>query len=235
MSGAPRRAIDRAEAALARIDALGRGHVAAAVLVGSAVLGDWSEDRSDIDLLVASGEDLAAPERETWRRAARLGGARTDLVIAGPGDIAQAGIDLNLAVALQTAAQCGHVLRGTPPGAPDGVHLAATLEANLASYWRPWLDRAKGRGLGWPTAAMFTPFGAVWVLGGIGRIRSTLSDGRIISKREAMNRALARLPEHRVILDEASRLRDGAAPRLGQLERRRLALDCADALLARRW
>ena len=35
MSGAPRRAIDRAEAALARIDALGRGQVAAAVLVGA--------------------------------------------------------------------------------------------------------------------------------------------------------------------------------------------------------
>ncbi|MCA6266155.1 MAG: nucleotidyltransferase domain-containing protein, partial [Phenylobacterium sp.] len=58
MSGAPRRAIDRAEAALARIDALGRGHVAAAVLVGSAVLGDWREDRSDVDLLLVSGEGL---------------------------------------------------------------------------------------------------------------------------------------------------------------------------------
>lgn len=235
MSGAPRRAIDKAEAALARIDALGRGHVAAAVLVGSAVLGDWREDRSDVDLLLVSGEGVTPPVREAWRQAARLGGARTDLVIADPGDLSRAGYDLDLAVALQTAGQCGHGLRGAPPPAPDRARLDAILEDNLASYWRSWLARARGRGLGWPTGAMFTPFGAVWVLGGMARIRSTLADGRIVSKREAMNRALARLPAHRVILDEAGRLRDGAAPRLGRLERRRLALACADDLLARRW
>lgn len=233
MSGAPRRAIDRAEAALGRIDALGQGRVSGAVLVGSAVLGDWREDRSDIDLLLVSEGPVSATVRKGWMQAARLGGSRADVIIADPNTLAQN--ELNLAVALKTASQGGFVLRGRVPPPPTDAELARRLEANLTAYWRPWLDRARGRTLGWPTAAIFTPFGAVWVLGGIGRIRSTLADGRILSKREAMNRALARLPEHRVVLDEAVRLREGAAPRLGRIERRRLALDCADALLARRW
>lgn len=233
MSGAPRRAIDRAEAALGRIDALGQGRVSGAVLVGSAVLGDWREDRSDIDLLLVSEGPVSPAVRKGWMQAARLGAPRTDIIVADPEALARNAQDV--AVALATASQGGHVLRGGVPPPPRDADLARILEANLAAYWRPWLDRARGRGLGWPTAAMFTPFGAVWVLGGIGRIRSTLADGRIISKREAMNRALARLPEHRVVLDEAVRLREGAAPRLGRLERRRLALACADDLLARRW
>ena len=228
MSGAPRQAIDRAEAALARVDDLGRGHVSAAILVGSAVLGDWREDRSDIDLLLVSDSPLAPAIRGLWRRA-----ARADVIIAETGRPAWG--DLGLAVALKTAAQTGHVLRGAAPSAPDDGEFATLLEANLGAYWKPWLDRARGRRLGGPTAAMFTPFGAVWARGGIGRIRSTLADGRIISKREALNCALARLPEYRAVLAEAVRLRDGAAPLMGRLERRRLVLACADALLARRW
>lgn len=228
MSGAPRRAVERAEAALARIDALDSGRITAAVLVGSAVLGDWREDNSDIDLLVVADGPVPPAVREAWSRS-----SRADLSIAEP-DGPPAG-DLGLAVALRTAAQCGHVLRGQPPPALEQDGLNILLEDNLATYWKPWLDRAKARRLGGPTAAMFTSFGAVWVLGGIGRIRSSLADGRIVSKREALNQALARLPDHRAILNEAARLRGGAAPRLGRLERRRLALACADDLLARRW
>ena len=240
MSGAPRRAIAQAEAALDRIDGLARapGSVPppkGAILVGSAVLGDWREDRSDIDLLLVSDVPVPEATQAGWRQAARWGGARTDIAIAAPQDLAGPVLNLNLAVALTTAGQCGHVLRGTPPTPPDADSLAALLEANLASYWSAWLARARGKGLGWPTWTMFTPFGAIWSLGGIGRIRSTLADGRIVSKREALNRALSRLPEHRAILDEAGRLREGAAPRMGRLERRRLALACADDLLARRW
>lgn len=233
MSGAPRKAIDRAEAALGRVTALGQGWITSAVLVGSAVLGDWREDRSDVDLLLVTDAPLSPEVRKAWTQAARLGAKGTELVLADPA--ALAGTELNVMVALQTASQSGLVLRGSAPAAPDRNRLAAVLEDNLGSYWRPWLDRARGRGLGWPTAAMFTPFGTVWSLAGIARIRSTLVDGRIISKREALNRALGRLPEFREILDEAGRLRDGAGPRMGRLERRRQALACADDLLSRRW
>lgn len=170
-----------------------------------------------------------------WRQAARLGAARSDLIIADPADLAQAGTRLNLAVALRTAEQCGHGLRGGPAPTLGPAELAPTLEANLDAYWRPWMKAARGRPIGWQTWAMFGPFGAVWLLSGLARIRSTFADGRIVSKREALNRSLSRLPGHREILDEAGRLRDGAAPRMGRLERRRLALACADDLLARRW
>lgn len=213
--------------------ALGRGRITSAVLVGSAVLGDWREDRSDVDLLLVTDAPLAPEVRKAWIQAARLGAPGTDLTIADPA--ALAGTELNVAVALRTASQCGLVLKGIAPPAADDARLSAMLEGNLASYWRPWLDRARGRGLGWPTAAMFTPFGTVWSLAGMARIRSTLVDGRILSKREALNRALGRLPAFREVLDEAGRLRDGAAPRMGRLERRRKALACGEALLDRRW
>jgi hypothetical protein len=169
LSEAPQRAIDRAEAALTRIDALGRGRMSAAILVGSAVLGDWREDRSDVDLLLVSDAPVPPAIQGAWRRA-----ARADVIVTEAGCPARE--DLGLAIALKTAAQCGHVLRGAPPAAPDDSGLATLLDANLEAYWKPWLDRARGRRLGGPTAAMFIPFGAVWALGGIGRIRATLAD-----------------------------------------------------------
>ncbi|MFM1959232.1 MAG: hypothetical protein RL588_749 [Pseudomonadota bacterium] len=138
-------------------------------------------------------------------------------------------------MALTTAKQCGHGLRGGPAPTFGPEEMARTLDANLETYWRPWIGAARGPPIGGPAWAMFGPFGAVWLLSGLARIRSTLADGRIVSKREALNRSLSRLPGHREILDEAGRLRDGAAPRMGRLERRRLALACADDLLARRW
>lgn len=203
--------------------------------MGSAVLGDWREEVSDIDLLLLSADPVPDAIRRMWRRAARLGAARSDLIIADPADLVRAGDELNLAVALTTAERCGHRLRGGPAPTLAPEALARTLDANLETYWRPWIEAARGPPIGGPAWAMFGAFGAVWLLSGLARIRSTLVDGHIVSKREALNLSLSRLPEHLEILDEAGRLRDGAAPRIGPLQRRRRALDCADDLLARRW
>jgi hypothetical protein len=92
----------------------------------------------------------------------------------------------------------------------DHATLAARVHANLASYWRPWLERARHDLLRCVTT--LHPRLIEWGVVGVPRQYVSIVEGESVSKSEAVRRVRPVFDAcwHR-ILDEALRLRSGTA------------------------
>ncbi len=217
---------------------------------GSLAGGDYVEGRSDLDLVAVLDHPIAP--RTVWRiallhtrlRTASLAG-RLHCTYLTPPTAADAG-RRHLTWAHQqlfrrpvtpvTRAELhtfGRVLHGAPPAdvlppVPDG-ELAAFVVRDQREYWRREVDRATN----WTQD--------VWVDLGLltfARATVTLREGRLISKREALDVLPGLGAPGEVVADIRRRRYDGAPPPRGEwvLRRARLTRDylgpAIDALVA---
>lgn len=110
----------------------------------------------------------------------------------------------------------------------DRAGLTAWTRANLNGYWRCW-HRTSGRYWSLHGLAMLGSRGPVWAVLGSSRLHYTLATGKIASKREAGEYALATFgPRWERILLECLRIRTqepGRSRYRSRLARRRDALD----------
>ncbi|MFJ9657983.1 nucleotidyltransferase domain-containing protein [Streptomyces griseoflavus] len=203
---------------------------------GSLAGGDYVEGRSDLDLIAVLDHPVRA--RTVWRlallharlRAEPLAG-RLHCTYLTPGTDADAG-RRHLTWAHQrlflrpvtpvTRAELhtfGRVLHGAPPGdvlppVPDG-ELAAFVVRDQRDFWRREVDRAAN----WTQD--------VWVDLGLltfARATVTLREGRLISKREALDVLPGLGAPGEVVADIRRRRYDGAPPPAGEWVRRRALL-----------
>ncbi|GGV16591.1 nucleotidyltransferase [Streptomyces griseoflavus] len=203
---------------------------------GSLAGGDYVEGRSDLDLIAVLDHSVRA--RTVWRiallharlRAEPLAG-RLHCTYLTPGTAADAGRHhltwahqrlFRRPVTPVTRAELhtfGRVLHGAPPGdvlppVPDG-ELAAFVVRDQRDFWRREVDRAAN----WTQD--------VWVDLGLltfARATVTLREGRLISKREALDVLPGLGAPGEVVADIRRRRYDGAPPPAGEWVRRRALL-----------
>ncbi|MFF5157175.1 nucleotidyltransferase [Streptomyces sp. NPDC000348] len=217
---------------------------------GSLAAGDYVEGRSDLDLIAVLPHPIGP--RTVWRPAllhARLRGeplaGLLHCTYLTPDTAADTGrrhltwaheqlfrrpVTPVTRTELHTV---GRVLRGAPPAdvlppVPDG-ELAAFVVRDQRDFWRPQVDRA----------ALWTQ--DVWVDLGLltfARATVTLREGRLVTKREALDVLPGLGAPAEVVEDIRRRRYDGAAPPAGEwtLRRARLTRDylgpAIDALVA---
>jgi hypothetical protein len=216
---------------LAAVDAEAAGVVEGLYLVGSVALDDFGPRSSDIDFVAVTADrpdaaavaalarvharlrhrrrphfdgyyltwdDLAADPAQAQRGPATHAG-RFDARGGGPGD----------PVTWHTLARHGVCCRGPAQVRvwTDRGRLQAWCDANLDSYWRRWLRRSSTlRSPGGLFA--LTPYAAVWLVAGVGRIHYTLVTGDICGKAAAARHALDTFGERwQRVAGEALRIR----------------------------
>lgn len=212
--------------------------VRGAFVIGSAALGDWWPEASDIDMVaLVDSVDPALDGR--WRSIharvrADLGGAAPDLEVLylTDGDLAQAparvgarphhrggllrrDADMTTPVIWHSLAQHA-VAVGDPVELGelwlDDSVLRDWCRSNLASYWAGWAARgaqpATRGGM-----ALLTDWAVAWCVLGVLRLRYTIDTGAITSKSGAGRWALEALrldASERVLVEEALALRRAA-------------------------
>ncbi|MEV4107971.1 aminoglycoside adenylyltransferase domain-containing protein [Nonomuraea sp. NPDC049695] len=214
------------ETYLSVADAEAPGLVEGLYLEGSAALGDYRPDTSDVDFVAVTA---AEPPFEVLERIhTRLGAypfegcyltwddLRLDPSGLGPRPRAHGGKlhprgYLN-PVTWHTLARHGLTCRGPKPDELELWHdpaaLAAWTDDNLDRYWRRLVTRASRLAAPWGLASLGN-YGTVWIVTGVARLHYTLATGEITSKAGAGRHALEAFPErwHRVV-NEALRLRE---------------------------
>jgi hypothetical protein len=224
-------------------DRLEPGLVEGLYLQGSVALGDYIPGISDIDFVAVTSLPpdpglVRAIHAELRRRGRR---PFFDGLYVGWDDLRRdpaqvpAGIGVHewridpetrferSLVTWHVLAQSGVPVRG-PAVAELGVHtdwpaLADATRRNLDEYWGTWLARA-GRG-----PAGLTSWATVWGVLGVARLRHTLAAGRVTTKTEAAEYALATAdPRWHRVIREALRIRVGGAPLYRNPWRRRADL-----------
>ncbi|MEV0229762.1 aminoglycoside adenylyltransferase domain-containing protein [Nonomuraea sp. NPDC050786] len=214
------------ETYLSVADAEAPGLVEGLYLEGSAALGDYRPDTSDVDFVAVTA---AEPPFEVLERIhTRLGAypfegcyltwddLRLDPSELGPRPRAHGGKlhprgHLN-PVTWHTLARHGLTCRGPKPDELELWHDPAVLAAwtadNLDRYWRRLVTRASRLAAPWGLASLGN-YGTVWIVTGVSRLHYTLATGEITSKAGAGRHALEAFPErwHRVV-KEALRLRE---------------------------
>jgi predicted nucleotidyltransferase len=216
---------------LAALDGALPGLVTAVYLTGSAALGDWQPDRSDLDILVVTErppgdgqlDALAGlhaslpgrPYRDALYIPAADIGARED---AGPYPHAIDGV-FNRAryrpdpVLWATLDRHGLTVRGPEAGslgaAPEADWLREWNQGNLTSYWRRWAANVRPRIAGLDPADPVPAFLVTWAALGPGRLHATITSGEIISKTAAADYTAALLPRYATLLARAKRWRLG--------------------------
>lgn len=220
---------------LALADAEAPGLIEGLYLEGSAALGDFQPQASDIDFVAVTAEppDSAALGalqrvhdrlRDQHRRPFLDGVYLTwsDLA-AGPTAAAgrpashegrfnpQARADRFSPITWHTIARHGVTLRGPEPADTDiwtdPAGLAAWCNTNLDQYWACGLARA-GRLLSKPGIGLLTGYGTVWTVTGISRLHYTIATGEITSKSGASQHALHTFDDRwQPLINEALRLR----------------------------
>ncbi len=179
------------------------GLVEAVWVEGSIVLGDYHPDVSDMDVVVMTKRPLAPRERlrvpaplsVTWTTRGTLS-ALPPITAA---TLHRAGVAVR-----------GPIPRALVPDVPRAT-LVAYVADNLATYWQPWLARAR-RPLFRLTC--LHPRRVQWGVFGVPRQYVTALDGSIVSKTAAARRVRDLFDaRHHRILDEALRLRTGAGAR----------------------
>ncbi len=223
------------DAYLHAVDAEVRGLVEGLYLIGSAALGDFRPDSSDIDFVAVTAQrpDRIALDglrhvhtrlRQRYPRPFFDGCYVTwddlagDPGRAGPGPHTHEGTfhppglhGGHSPVTWNMLAPHGLACRGPEPASrtmvTDPAALAAWTLDNLDAYWRRWLWRSQP--LLTPHGGFaLTPYATVWLVTGVSRMHYTLTTGGIISKEGAAHYALATFPArwHQVI-NEALRIR----------------------------
>ncbi|GAA3691280.1 hypothetical protein GCM10022224_065950 [Nonomuraea antimicrobica] len=213
------------ETYLSLADAEAPGLVEGLYLEGSAALGDYRPDTSDVDFVAVTA--AAPPVGVLERIHTRLGVHPFDGVYLTWDDLGRDPASLGERprahagrlnrrgevnpVTWHTLARHGLTCRGPKPEElkiwNDPSVLAAWADGNLDRYWRRLVTRA------WRPASLWGltclgGYGAVWVVTGVARLHYTLATGEITSKTGAGLHALEVFPErwHRVV-NEALRLR----------------------------
>lgn len=214
---------------LAALDTTLPGTARGIYVTGSAVLGDWQPERSDLDILTVTERrlrdtELAALEAlhagipgRPYRDAIYI---PAEAVGAGPvpaetADRYPSAVDglFHRAryapdpVLWATLHRHGLTVRG--PGAhslgadPGEAWLRDWNHGNLESYWRPWAANGRammaGRAPGTPLPDGVVP----WAVLGPGRLHATITTGEIISKTAAADYTAKLLPEHSALLARA--------------------------------
>lgn len=180
------------------------GLVEAVWVEGSIVLGDYQPGISDVDLVVLARRPLTkrdrirvpSPLQVTWT-------SRGALATLSP-------------ITAATLHRHGISVRGPGPRSivsdVSRAELNAYLVDNLATYWQPWLTRARRDPLFRLTCVH--PRRLEWGALGVPRQYVTAIDGTIVSKSAAARRVRDMIDaRHHRILDEAVRLRTGHGKR----------------------
>lgn len=225
------------ETYLSVADAEAPGLVEGLYLEGSAALGDYQPETSDVDFVAVTTEPPAPGVLE--RIHTRLGAhpfqgiyLTWDDLGRDPAELGERpqaeGSRLNRRgepnpVTWHTLARHGLTCRGPKPEEleiwNDPAVLAAWIDGNLDRYWRRLVTRASHLVSPWGLTCL-GGYGTVWVVTGVSRLHYTLATGEIASKTAAALHALETFPErwHRVV-NEALRLRrdDSAQPSLAGL------------------
>lgn len=193
-------------------------------LVGSLALGDFRPGQSDIDFIVIAvptadmrpvadvHQTVAAAHLEIHCDGIYLRSGELALTPAGTGPSAREGNvvfasgDERHAVTWLTFLRHGITVRGHHPSstwiAADDLAAAAYSRSNLRSYWQPWIDQRRSlEGL--------DDWSIVWGCLGVGRLHAAVAKREMLSKSDGGRYALEQFPQHRSIIGEALRLREG--------------------------
>jgi predicted nucleotidyltransferase len=200
-------------------------------VTGSAVLGDWQADRSDLDILVLTASALNDGELATLEELhATLSGRPYRDAVYFPsaalgsrdeGAAYPAAVDgvFHRArhrpepVLWATLDRHGLTVRGPEAGSlgadPGADWLREWNQGNLTSYWRRWAANVRPRIAGLDPADPVPAFLVTWAALGPGRLHATITSGEIISKSAAAGYTAALLPQYAGLLDRAKAHRLG--------------------------
>lgn len=230
---------------LTALDSALGSRVSGVYLTGSAALGDWRPGRSDLDIVVVTGDTLteggltaleelhAVVSGRPYRDAIYVPAAE---VGTRQGDVAfPAAVDgffhrrrhSTEPVLWATLHRHGLTVRGPEASSlgaePDAGWLRSWNRNNLESYWRPWAGNGR-RGLAQQAPARpLDPSHVVWAALGPGRLHATITGGDIISKTAAAAYTARLFPQAERLLERAK------AHRLGDDS---VTFTVADGLLA---
>ncbi|MDO8901749.1 MAG: DUF4111 domain-containing protein [Phenylobacterium sp.] len=254
LSGGPQA---HARILLTLADAGAPGLVTGLALTGSAALGDWREDLSDLNFVAVLRREPRPADLRALARLHRLygrvpGRPPLDGVWLDPAALA-GGPD---AWSARPVSQRGRFIAESTTAPPPVIWAALTshgawlrtpetlqvwddppalrrwLKDHLSTHWRSWRRRAGG--LGPQGLALLGRAVPAWGVLGASRVWMALTRSEIASKTAAGQAARAAFPEHGAILDEALAHRAGEPPVVASAwGRRRQALACVDSLLDR--
>lgn len=224
-------------------------------LTGSAALGDWRPDRSDLDFLVVTehelgGADLdalaalhaAAPERPyldaIYVHRDRLGGKPDPGAPGFPhavdGKFRPDG-PAGDPVLWATLDRHGITVRGPDAAtlgvAPDPDWLREWNLGNLESYWRRWAAQSRGILATRAPGAPAPPEAIAWGVTGPGRLHATIATGDIISKTAAADYTARLLPQHATLIAAGQAWRLGDGSRTFSTEDAHAVCDLVDAVI----
>jgi hypothetical protein len=236
MTSLPAEAEAPLEEYLTALDGALADRVTGVYLTGSAALGDWRPGRSNLDIVVVTGEVLGESGIAALEELHAMVGGRpyrdaiyvpADAVGTRQGDIVfPATVDGFFhreghrpePVLWATLHRHGLTLRGPEASGlvadPDSGWLRDFSRNNLESYWRPWAANGR-RGL--TSQNPSRPLDAsrvVWAALGPGRLHATIATGKIISKTAAAAYTAKLLPQFDRLLERAKahRLGDESVP-----------------------
>jgi hypothetical protein len=226
--------------------------IEALYLLGSAAFDDFQPGRSDLDLVIVTGDpsDPTAARAIQIAHSAIAGSILADGVVLGWDDLQQdpvtvaprpcfsagrfrpAGRSMLDPVTWHTIARYAVTMRGPRQSESsmwcDRASLTQWTRGNLSTYWTDW-RRSRNSLLSYAGLTALHPRVAEWGVLGVSRLLYTLETGNLTSKTGAGIHALGAMPlEWHPILNECLRLRQGGAgPNLAgnPLARRRQALD----------
>ncbi|GHJ47819.1 hypothetical protein Cs7R123_51610 [Catellatospora sp. TT07R-123] len=259
MTALPALLTARVETYLAEVDAGLPGFVDGLYVVGSAALGAWQPDRSDIDLLIvtsraATGDDLAklAAVHESTPGRPYLDGVYLDraALAAQPADREQ--VPFVVDGRLRTDTPCGELtpvlwltlsrygvaLRGPEVSRlgirPDPDGLRRYNLDNLRDYWQPLAAQIRMVTDGAPDDAPAPAEQVAWMMLGPPRLHYTLAHGGIVAKSAAAAYLGGLFPQWAEPADRAARHRAGADVAFTVADLRAGA-DMTDAVTADAW
>ncbi len=209
------------------------GACAGVYLTGSAALGDWLPDRSDLDILTVAAGELRDADLDALAslHAAQAGRPYLDAVYlpaAALGQPIQPGhagyphvIDGQFhrdgyepdPVLWATLHRHGITVSGPNApdlgAAPDPGWLKDWNLANLDSYWRSWAQWGHARLAEREPDFVIPASTAVWALLGPGRLHCTIATGEVISKTAAADYSARIVPGYDELLQRAKQWRLG--------------------------
>jgi hypothetical protein len=223
-------------------------------LTGSAALHDWLPDRSDLDLLVVTADELgdadidalaalhaAAPERPyldaVYVHRGQLG-RRAEPDSAGFPNAVDGAFrpdgHVSEPVLWATLDRYGVTVRGPEASTlgvgPDPAWLREWNLGNLDSYWRRWAAQSRGILAEREPHSPVHPNAIAWAATGPGRLHATIATGDIISKTAAADYTARLLPQYADLIAAAKAWRLGDDTRAFTVPDGYAACDLVDAV-----
>jgi hypothetical protein len=209
------------------------GAVDGVYLTGSIALGDWRENRSDLDILTITNRALSETDVDALGRLHARANERPhlDAIYVSRGDlgVVPAAGDPGLPHAVNglfersgylpdpvlwaTLDRGGMTLLG-PPAAelgagPDPAWLRNWNLGNLRSYWLPWAANARARLAEHHASVPLDSEIVTFALLGPGRLHYTIATGEILAKTAAADYTARLFPGHDELLTRAKAWRLG--------------------------